>query len=276
MTEGAGLRFGDTLRDARLSAGRELEEVAGATRVAVRFLQALEAEDWSALPEGVIGRGFVRLVARELGLPVEETLRRYREARGDEALAKHVVPGETEWKVDFRRERGPGPVLLTTLFLLGAALGIWVWSPWSVDIVPPVTDEPLAVVDALTPPADEAPGPAPEVPASQEPEVPQAPAADAAVPAASPSPPPAEVHRLEILAVEKVWVRTAVDGGRPRDRLLQPGQQEVLEAREVATVRLGNAGGVRLSWDGEALKVPGAPGQVTTLVFPGVLERLRP
>jgi cytoskeleton protein RodZ len=283
MTEGVSPGFGETLRGARLAAGRQLEELAGATRIPLRFLEALEAEDWSVLPEGVIGRGFVRLVARELSLPVEELLGKYREARPGEGAAQRLIPPEGEWKVDFRRERGPGPVLLTVLFLLGAALGIWVWSPWSVDIAPPVVEEPPSAPAEVTAPSPEEPPPqAPEAPSATAPEVaPSQPAETASAtrpPAAEAAAVPAlsESHRLEILAVEKVWVRVSVDGGRNRDRLLLPGQKEVLEARERATLRLGNAGGVRLSWDGEALKVPGTPGEVKSLVFPRALERLRP
>ena len=53
--------------------GVTLEEISTATRIAPRFLVALENEHWDELPGGVFNRGFIRAVARFLGLD-EDTL----------------------------------------------------------------------------------------------------------------------------------------------------------------------------------------------------------
>ncbi len=53
--------------------GVTLEEISAATRIAPRFLAALESEQWELLPGGVFNRGFIRSVARYLGLD-EDTL----------------------------------------------------------------------------------------------------------------------------------------------------------------------------------------------------------
>jgi len=71
-------------------------------------------------------------------------------------------------------------------------------------------------------------------------------------------------------------VRVAPDGGPPQERTLQPGQALAVEVRDRVSLRLGNAGGVRLTWNGEALKAPGPRGSVLTLVLPEALESLRP
>jgi len=60
--------FGEHLRREREMRGVSLEEIAGATRISTRFLDALEKEAWDRLPGGVFNRGFVRTVARFLGL----------------------------------------------------------------------------------------------------------------------------------------------------------------------------------------------------------------
>lgn len=233
MSEPKGRGFGATLRAAREEADRGLEDVAAATRIPQRFLEALEEEQWASLPSGVIGRGFARLAAKELGLPVEDVLTLYRQAREGEETEARLVPPQQAWRVDFRRERAHRPVLLGILLLLGGALGVWVWSPWSLERTPPAAPLP-------------------------------------------PPPPAPETHRLEILAVERVWVRVAADGGRAEERLLQPGQRQIYDIRREASLRLGNAGGVRLIWNGESLKVPGPPGAVLNLDFPEALEGLRP
>lgn len=276
MSEPKGRGFGATLRAAREEADRGLEDVAAATRIPQRFLEALEEEQWASLPSGVIGRGFARLAAKELGLPVEDVLTLYRQAREGEETEARLVPPQQAWRVDFRRERAHRPVLLGILLLLGGALGVWVWSPWSLERTPPAEEAAPpgeAPAPHRTPPAPPADAPAPPAPApaaAVDP-VPSPPAAPL------PPPPPApETHRLEILAVERVWVRVAADGGRAEERLLQPGQRQIYDIRREASLRLGNAGGVRLIWNGESLKVPGPPGAVLNLDFPEALEGLRP
>jgi len=63
--------------------GVTLEEISAATRIATRFLQAIETEQWNQLPGGVFNRGFVRAVARYLGLDEENTVAEYTLAVGD-------------------------------------------------------------------------------------------------------------------------------------------------------------------------------------------------
>ena len=57
MTKGT---FGDNLRREREMRGVSLDEISAATRIATRFLQAIENEQWDQLPGGVFNRGFVR------------------------------------------------------------------------------------------------------------------------------------------------------------------------------------------------------------------------
>ena len=54
-----------------------------ATEEAQKFLDALENEQWDKLPGGVFGRGFVRSIARYLGLSEENLLSDYDLARGE-------------------------------------------------------------------------------------------------------------------------------------------------------------------------------------------------
>src|SRR5258708_2773766 len=58
-----------------------LEEICAATRIGTRFLEAMENEEWEKLPGGVFNRGFVRSVARYLGLDEETMLAEYDMAR---------------------------------------------------------------------------------------------------------------------------------------------------------------------------------------------------
>src|ERR1700739_5082272 len=91
----------------RLKRSREvsLDELRKATRISNRFLQALENEDWEKLPGGVFGHGFVRTVARYLGLDENALLGEYDLARAGDLLPS---AGKT-------RERLPPPPKRRTL-----------------------------------------------------------------------------------------------------------------------------------------------------------------
>jgi cytoskeleton protein RodZ len=60
--------FGQRLKRERELREVTLKEITAATRISQRFLDAMEEEDWEKLPGGVFNRGFVRSVARYLGL----------------------------------------------------------------------------------------------------------------------------------------------------------------------------------------------------------------
>jgi cytoskeleton protein RodZ len=75
--------FGDHLKREREMRGVTLEEISAATRIAPRFLAALENEQWELLPGGVFNRGFIRSVARYLGLDEDSLVAEYAlETRG--------------------------------------------------------------------------------------------------------------------------------------------------------------------------------------------------
>ena len=63
--------FGERLKRERELREVTLEEITSATRIGPRFLEALENEEWEKLPGGVFNRGFVRSIARYLGLDEE-------------------------------------------------------------------------------------------------------------------------------------------------------------------------------------------------------------
>src|SRR6202021_3519784 len=75
--------FGEHLRRERERRGVSLDEICAATRIGNRFLEALENEEWDHLPGGVFNRGFVRAVARFLGLDEESFVAEYMSAAGD-------------------------------------------------------------------------------------------------------------------------------------------------------------------------------------------------
>lgn len=83
--------FGEHLKREREMRGVSLEEVSAATRISTRFLEAIESDRWESLPGGVFNRGFIRSVARYLGLDEDSMVAEYAlETRG--RVETGVVP----------------------------------------------------------------------------------------------------------------------------------------------------------------------------------------
>jgi cytoskeletal protein RodZ len=77
--------FGAALRQHREAAHRTLRDVADATKLGMRTLEALERNHIEKLPPGIFRRAVVRAYAREIGLDPEDTLRMFL-ARHPDAL----------------------------------------------------------------------------------------------------------------------------------------------------------------------------------------------
>src|SRR6267378_5176075 len=86
--------FGERLKRERELREVSMEELTKATRISARFVEALENEDWAKLPGGVFGHGFVRTIARYLGLNEETLLGEYDSARAEHSPAPPPKPEE--------------------------------------------------------------------------------------------------------------------------------------------------------------------------------------
>src|SRR3954471_10758468 len=70
--------LGPLLQNARQKRNLSMEDVSNRLRISLRQVRALEADDFSALPEPMITRGFIRNYARLLDIDAEPLLAAYR------------------------------------------------------------------------------------------------------------------------------------------------------------------------------------------------------
>ncbi|HVA17328.1 MAG TPA: RodZ domain-containing protein [Candidatus Dormibacteraeota bacterium] len=110
--------FGEHLKREREMRGVSLEEISAATRISVRFLEALENEQWERLPGGIFNRGFIRSVARFLGLDEENLVAEY-------AMETHERPEIAVWTKEPVRKRTNwtaigGAIVVAILVIVGA------------------------------------------------------------------------------------------------------------------------------------------------------------
>jgi cytoskeleton protein RodZ len=92
--------IGEVFRETRRRREIDFAEVEAATRIRLRYLKAIEAEEWDALPGGVYTRGFIRAYASFLGLDGDRLAEDYRE---------NVEGASREWTPVPGAEQPPGP-----------------------------------------------------------------------------------------------------------------------------------------------------------------------
>ena len=230
--------FGESLRRERELRGIDLREVAEATKISVRFLQALENGRIGILPGGIFPRAFVRQYAAYLGLDPERTVAEFMYAHaGGEPLA--AAPQAAPVK----RAR-PLSVTLTLAALAVLVLALVAWRQ-----LRPAA--PAAQPTAPAPPPTSAP---PSFPADRVFPPPTASPA-AALPAT-------EGLVLDLTAKQECWVAVQADGVRVIDRVLAQGETQRLNASREIVLSVGNAGGIAFRLNGRNGVALGKEGEV--------------
>ncbi len=287
---------GSYLRNLRGQQGVSLEELARATRVLYRHLEALEADDLAALPAPVFTKGFIRAYCQVLGVAPDEALALY-DPRSNEGRPAAPAPlpsptpaprVHTAAAEPPRTPRGHGAVLVSfaLLVVLGVALfafavafksgqetGVGQRSPVA-SAPPPSTEaspEPSPVVE---PPAPSPPPPAKPSMDTQSGGTPPPSVATPAVAASAPAIPqaaasPASSYRLVARTTETTWMRVRTEDGRTIEETIPANEVREWVSNYPFVLSIGNAGGVTLELNGRPIPRLGASGAVITrLVLP--------
>jgi cytoskeleton protein RodZ len=268
--------LGSYLRDLRTAKGMSLDEVSRVTRVGRTHLEALEAEELSALPAPVFVKGFIRAYCEFLQANPAEALGRYQVLTGERS------PGAAPLRAEpLGAGLGRGPVFVSVILLVVLAAALFLLNSGLRGDAPhaprpqPATPGSSAAAPAASEPAvaPSAPSVAPTTP-SAKPEAVAAMAPSAVTPAvtapavpvptalAPASAPARGAQRLVVRAIEPTWVRVQMDGDRSVEELLPAGATREWSAEKRFTVTVGNAAGVTLELNGRTLPPLGAPGAV--------------
>ncbi len=213
--------FGEQLRLAREARGISLREISEQTRISMRYLEAIETNDFKRLPGGIFNRSFVKAYAKYIGYDEKEAVEAYtREMREHGDMADEIQPQSHKPHVytDGQSSRSPLVTLLLTILILTIlSLGVYAVLHWYQrrDAAPPgnkITDAPP------TQPAQTG-APAP-VTASQ--------AANTSTPQTNPA---ATGFQIQIKAVgQQVWMRVYVDDDARKNGFAGNLQQDETKA----------------------------------------------
>jgi len=90
--------FGEELKRERELREISLREVSEATKINLRYLEAMESNDFASLPGGLFNRGFVRAYAQYIGVDPESMVNAYlmeqqQQAGGGDAPDRRLLRG---------------------------------------------------------------------------------------------------------------------------------------------------------------------------------------
>jgi transcriptional regulator with XRE-family HTH domain len=227
----------ERLREARESRGLSHRQLADITKVSSRVVAALEEGRLDVVPEGIYRRSLVRLIAAEVGLNAEQTLRDFLAEHPDDLPSPGTGP-----RVEPAGGAGPAG-WRRVLPMIGAIMPLLVG---------------IAYFAA----------PAPEFPRG-----PAAPERDSAVgvwrpdivPAAGFAElPPPKAHPMSamITVSERCRLQIVADGGLLVGRMFEAGESLRVAFSESVELSGDNAGGVQFSINGRAGRLLGGPGEV--------------
>ena len=235
-----GIGIGATLRETRNRRKIDLSEVEAATKIRIRYLRAMENEEWDVLPGDVYARGFIRTYASLLGLDGERLADEYQ--RGSDP-----PPGEgtaqAEPRAPIRQPRaaprlsGRALASVVTLGVLALLIGLGLTGRGGEDSGAP------------SPSAKEVEG---------------GPGQRSSSAAAQPG------VAMRFSTSAEVWVCLLDAGGRPLvdGLVLEPGAEEGPFHSDSFTVSFGN-GEVSMSIDGKQADIPATPSPVGYAIDPG-------
>ena len=289
--------FGETLKRERELRKITLREVSEATKIGLRYLEALEANRFDQLPGGLFNKGFIRAYAKFIGLDGEAMVNAYLfDLKGQETpqpqrpryagfsleeASLPVPPPEKPSPAPSRRWMLAG-IAGAAVLLLAAGLWLLVFrdaSPPSGGAPPSRATEEKAQIlpEPSGPPAGtESAAPAGPAPETQVP-VPVSPDAGAVPPAAAaevteePAPEPEDLS-LALSVSETTWIMLLCDGSERINREIVPGESVHFYCRDEIRLDSGNAGTMTLRINGNDCIPLGERGEVLREV---VIDRNR-
>jgi transcriptional regulator with XRE-family HTH domain len=164
--------FGEPLRQAREAKGIDIDSVAQITRIARRYLHALEGGRLEALPGGAFAKGYIKTYAEFLEIDAKPLLAAYsgearRRGLGTPERDREMLE-EMKKLLDRRgarkRHRGSWGFVALVLGLIGGA-AVWLLRPRATPAIEPLpAPEPPVTVQAVPPePEPEPPEPTPHL-----------------------------------------------------------------------------------------------------------------
>lgn len=230
------MKIGEILRAERERKGLSLVDIEEETKIRAKYLQALEDENYDEIPGEAYCMGFLRNYARFLGIDPDPLLYQYRsQVKKADLSPLPEIAEQTDRKLEKNPVRSSSE-RARSLF----QLAIFVFLIFSIAFIF------FSVMERKTPPS--------------KPPVSQGEDSDKQQPEPLPK---EEKINMQLVGRQRCWARVTVDGKVEYEGNLNSGDTREFEAKDSIRVRLGNAGGVDVIYNGNKEPSLGNSGQVT-------------
>jgi hypothetical protein len=244
------------LRKSRLDQGISLQDISARTRISVKSLEAIESDDSTQFSSPFVYRSFVRQFAGELSLDYEvlaldvlaacDNMRQPLLPGEGDAPVIRVAPIWPKIRHDFHWMYSAIALVLVVAAGSGA-YALWVRANPATALASLATRLRLAKPAQDTKLATAMPSSAPIV-------VPPSSETDTGI-------------HIRLSAIETTWLSVVADGKQTYSGVLKASQTKMLEGRETARIKTGNAGGVTIVFNGKELGPMGRRGETRTVLF---------
>ena len=232
--------LGQRLRRAREQRHISLREISDHTRISMRHLEAIEADDYKALPGGIFNRSFIKAYAKQVGFDEREALELYaRTARehGESPDEMPTSPVRSRVYMDGESQRSPFVTALLSLLMLGVLIlvvygGLHYYRRRE-------AGPQQAATNAPAPPAADSP-------AQQQ-------------PAAPPARPAADGFQIQVRTKgEDVWLGTRVDEEKSSDGIVKANETKEFKPQNSLALRFSKdkVNALEVSVNGQVAQVP--------------------
>jgi cytoskeleton protein RodZ len=236
--------FGEQLRLAREARGVSLREISEQTRISMRYLEAIETDEYKRLPGGIFNRSFIKAYAKYIGYDEKAALEGYaRTARehGDAPDDAPLTSNRPLVYTDGTSTRSPIITLLLTVLILAVlSLVVYAGMHWYQRRELNRSSNPSATTSA---------------PKTQ----PVTPNAAPAVAPTTPSAPVAAGLTVQIKAKgDKVWIRTRTDDGDSAQKTLEPDETKEFKPAQSLSIQYApvKAAALEVTINGRVARLP--------------------
>lgn len=249
--------IGEKLKNRREELGKDLREISEKLKIKYDYLKAIEEGDIKRLPAEVYVRGYISDYAKYLELDPEKILSEYNRERTPESnRIADTTPEPTKKKS-----------LSTKYIIIALVVLISVLTLLRFNLTNNTKSKPINqgkkttietnvekdknISDIRTKTIEQKPNLVTTNNITQ-----------------TPPKKIEENHSLEIIANETTWLLITTDGEESKEYLLKPGETIKCTAKKNFSLKIGNAGGIRLIYNGKDYNNLGQRGQVIRLVLP--------
>lgn len=235
---------GEILKKRREDLNLTVKEIADHLKIRRDYLDAIEKDAFDKLPVAVYTKGYIRAYAEYLRIEAQPIIDFY---------SSHLAypPPSTIFPISSSKKKGSRLVsFFLLLTVVAASLAAYIYITRS---------DPGKTAGIVAGLRQAGPDSSVMTPAS----IP--------VQTATPSMKEAAVlrdHDLNIFASELTWILIRFSDGNAEEATLRPGDTVNWRFSDRATLRVGNAGGIKIVLDDKTLASVGSRGQVTTVVLP--------